>query len=117
MNILLDHCVPRRYLHLLQDWGHDAILMVSYLNSDAPDPDVIELASKLDAVLLTIDLDFANILDYPPASYTGILVLRYKAIEEAELDTSLKTVLTDLSREDLRGALVIVTTTRYRIRR
>jgi hypothetical protein len=62
-------------------------------------------------------LDFAHILDYPPANYGGLLVLRYAVAEETQLDAMLKTVLVDLSREDLRGALVIITPQRYRIRR
>lgn len=65
----------------------------------------------------TIDLDFSNILDYPPKDYEGIVVLRYKITDEADIDTMLKTALEDLSREDLRGVLLIVSPSRYRLRR
>ena len=75
--ILLDNCIPRRYLRLLGEWGYDAILMTEYLPHDAPDTHVIGLAVDIDAVLLTVDLDFSNILDYPPNDYQGIIVLRY----------------------------------------
>jgi hypothetical protein len=27
MSILVDHCVPRRFLGLIRDWGYDAILL------------------------------------------------------------------------------------------
>lgn len=117
MRILLDYCVPRRYLRLLRTWGHQAELMSDYIAPDAADPDVIGLAGRLDAVLLTIDLDFANILDYPPSQYGGIVVMRYIAADEANVDHMLKTALDDLTRDDLRGTLIIVTPKRYRIRR
>ncbi len=114
--ILLDHCVPRRYLGLLQAWGYDANAMTDHIPADAPDSDVIALAAELDAVLLTVDLDFANILDYPPADYGGIVVMRYDAADEAAVDATLQTALADLYRDDLKGVLVIVSPTRYRVR-
>lgn len=114
--ILLDHCVPRRYLRLIQGWGYDAELLITHLTADSSDAQVIALAVALDAVLFTVDLDFTNILEYPPADYQGIVVLRYQSDEEASLDATLQSVLTDLYRDGLRGVLVIVSPGRYRIR-
>lgn len=115
--ILLDNCVPRRYLRLLSGWGYESTLMTDYIAADSADAEVISLAVRLDAILLTVDLDFANILDYPPADYGGIVVLRYHIHNETELDDTLRTALDDLYRDDLRGALIIVSPGRYRVRR
>lgn len=79
MSILVDHCVPRKFLRLIRDWGYDASLLTDYLAADASDEAVLALAQRLDAVLLTADLDFASILNYPPASYAGLMVMRYGA--------------------------------------
>lgn len=117
MTILLDHCVPRRYYRLLGSWNYPVELSSAHIPQDAPDADVIALAHRLNAVLLTVDLDFANILDYPPADHEGIIVLRYQIDEEVELDATLKAMLADIYREGLRGALVIVSAGRYRVRR
>lgn len=117
MTILLDHCVPRRYQRLLQSWGYSVTLTTEHIQADAADMQVILLAHRLDAVLVTVDTDFSNILDYPPQRYGGIMVLRYQPIDEAQLDASLRQALIDLYREGLRNVLVIVTPTRYRIRR
>jgi hypothetical protein len=43
--------------------------------------------------------------------------LRYQVDEEAELDAALKSMLADLYRDALRGAPVIVSPGRYRVRR
>jgi len=115
--ILLDNCVPRRYLHLLKKWNYSAVLMSDSIPHDAPDPQVIDLAVKLDAILLTVDLDFSNILDYPPKNFQGIIVLRYQVGDESDLDNTLKTALDDLYRDKLRNCLVIVNPKRYRLRR
>ncbi len=117
MTILLDVSVPRRYLRLLAGWGYPAELASAHIAKDAPDAEVLALAGKLDAVLLTVDLDFSNILIYPPAQHGGIIVLRYQPDDEAEIDATLKTALDDLYRDDLNHALVIVSPGRYRVRR
>jgi predicted nuclease of predicted toxin-antitoxin system len=117
MSLLLDHNVPRKYLRLLQEWGYESTVLDEHIAADADDADVIALAQELDAVLLTADLDFANILDYPPADHAGIVVMRYEATDETGITATLKQALTDLYRDDLRGALVIVEPQRYRIRK
>jgi predicted nuclease of predicted toxin-antitoxin system len=117
MSILLDQCVPRKYKYLLQSWGYAATLLNEHIAPDASDVDVIALAQTLDAVLLTVDLDFANILNYPPGNYAGVVVMRYEASNEDALGSTLQQVLTDLYRDPLRGVLVIIEPTRYRVRR
>ncbi len=116
MSILLDHNVPAKFVRLLNDWDYEASRLTDHLAADTDDVDVIELAQTLDAILLTIDLDFSNILDYPPADYAGIIVMRYQASAENAVIATLRQVLADLYRDDLRGVLVIVEPTRYRIR-
>jgi predicted nuclease of predicted toxin-antitoxin system len=115
--ILLDACVPRKFQRLLKAWGYDAGLITDHLQSDAPDADVIKLAQELDAVLLTVDLDFSHIFDYPPGDYAGIVVMRYHVTQETQIIESLKQAVDELYRDELRGALVIVESGRYRIRR
>jgi predicted nuclease of predicted toxin-antitoxin system len=117
MSILIDHCVPRKFHRLLSGRGYPASLLAEHGAPDTPDLDVIALAQTLDAALLTVDLDFANILNYPPGDYVGIIVMRYEADQEAQLITSLQQALEDLYRDPLRGVLVIVEPLRYRIRR
>jgi predicted nuclease of predicted toxin-antitoxin system len=113
--ILLDHCVPQRYLDSLRDWGYQADLSVSYIPENAPDGAVIALATQLDAVLLTTDLDFSNITNYPPQQYQGIILLRDK-FRDVIANGTLKTVLTDLYRDKLRHTLIVISRGRYRIR-
>jgi hypothetical protein len=117
MSILLDHCVPNKFLHLLTSWGYNATLLSQHIPPDSDDSDVLELAQLLDAVLLTLDLDFSNILTYPPSNYAGILVMLYKAQDEPELIITLQKVLADMYRDDLRGVLIIIEAKRYRVRR
>lgn len=117
MSILIDHCVPGVFLRVLREWGYEANPLKQYIKPDADDPDVISLAQSLDAVLLTADMDFSNILDYPPQNYQGIIVIRYQAAQEEESMATLQNALHDLYRDELRKALVVITANRYRVRR
>jgi predicted nuclease of predicted toxin-antitoxin system len=117
MSILVDQCVPRKFLRELRSWGYDASPVSEHIKADSPDTAVIALAQQLDAVLLTVDLDFSNIFDYPPANFAGIMVMRYEIQDEVALMATLRQALLDLYRDDLRSSLVIIEAKRYRVRR
>jgi predicted nuclease of predicted toxin-antitoxin system len=114
--ILLDECVPAKYRRFLESWGYEVTLLREISKPSDPDERVIELAQNLDAVLLTVDMDFANIVDYPPQNFAGIVVVRHQISDQLALEKSLKQAMADLYRDDLRGVLVVVTANRYRIR-
>lgn len=116
MTILIDHCVPLFVARWLDEWGYPVTLLKEHIPVDSPDSDVIELAQDLDAVLLTADKDFSSILDYPPDSHVGIIVLRHQLADD-DLADSLQQVISELYRDGLRQTLVVVNQRGYRIRR
>ncbi|NWF67651.1 MAG: DUF5615 family PIN-like protein [Chloroflexi bacterium] len=117
MSILLDNCVPQKYVRLLRSWGYTVTMVKQHIAPDAPDPNVLALAQELDAVLVTEDMDFSSVVNYPPQNYGGIIVLRYDPLAEATIIPTLQQALKDLYRDEMRGAMVIVKPNRYRIRR
>lgn len=116
MTVLLDVCTPIRFASLLQEWGYQTEVSLTHIPQNAVDEAVLALATQLDAVLLTIDLDFSNVLRFPPKTHQGIIVLRYELKDQKAVDQQLKIVLSDLYRDKLRQKLVIVKPQRYRIR-
>lgn len=83
---------------------------------DALDAEVLQMALQLDAVLLTVDMDFANILDYPPPDYGGIIVMRDQGGRDETVSNTLKIVLEEMYPEKLRGHLIVINKDRYKIR-
>lgn len=67
----------------LRDAGHTVELLRSHLPTNAKDPDVIACAQSLDAVLVTLNGDFADIINYPPANFRGIIALQVRNHPEA----------------------------------
>ena len=56
--------------------GHEAGFARDIGLAAAPDQDIAARAKTTAAALLTRDLDFADIRQYPPEDYAGIVVLR-----------------------------------------
>ena len=76
MRWLVDANMPRSTVALLQQYGHSAEHVRDIGLGGAPDERIAARACATAAVLLTRDLDFADIRNYPPDRFPGIIVLR-----------------------------------------
>ena len=76
MRFLLDANLPRSAVALMESFGHAVEFLRDSDFSSASDEIVIERARSTRSVLITRDLDFADVRRYPPHLYHGILVLR-----------------------------------------
>jgi len=76
VRFLVDANLPRSIVPLLLKCGHDVEFARDTGLAAASDQDVAARAKLTDAVLLTRDLDFANIREFPPEDYAGLVVLR-----------------------------------------
>lgn len=71
-----DQCVPTEISDILRRHGHEVALLREVLPIRSPDPVVIAKAQELDAILLSLNGDFADIVAYPPARYRGIVAVQ-----------------------------------------
>lgn len=117
MKILADHCVYGKTIKLLRAQGHEVVTLKELGQANAEDPQVLALAHSLDAVLVTNDKGFGNILAYPPESYDGILLLRVTATNQQRIHQILLDFLRSHDREALRKTLVVIDARTYRIRK
>jgi predicted nuclease of predicted toxin-antitoxin system len=81
-----------------------------------PDERVIDVCRHEGRALITLDLDFSNILAYPPANFTGIIVLRLNDQAHVTVESAIQRVLDLLGQEPIAGLLWIVEERRIRIR-
>ena len=75
------------------------------------------MAQELDTVILTVDRDFGNILQYPPHEYVGIVVIHDEVRARTAVAQQLKQALVELYRDGLRGVLLVIEPDGYRVRR
>ena len=67
---------------------------------------------------MTADKGFANVVNFPPGTHAGIVVIRVpNELPTREVNAQLLRALTDLEGQELAGLLVIVEVGRTRIRR
>jgi len=119
LRFFIDQCVPRSVSESLREVGHTVELLSSHLPINAKDPDVINCAQGLDAVLVTLNGDFTNIINYPPAHFGGIIALQVKNHPESlpAIVIRLLTYLGEYSEvEHWTGKLFLVEAHRIRIK-
>jgi len=61
---------------LLRQNGHDALTVYDQGLRGRDDSEIADVCRREQRVLVTLDLDFADVRVYPPAGYAGIIVLR-----------------------------------------
>ena len=87
--------------------------------SDSPDPIVVGKADELDAVLVSLNGDFADITAYPPANHRGIVALQVRNRPESVTPITerlLAYLRQNPERRDLDGKLLLVEAHRIRVR-
>jgi predicted nuclease of predicted toxin-antitoxin system len=109
LKFLLDENIPSSMFKFLKERKYDAF----YVPKGAKDRDVAELAKRENAVLVTRDYDFANILLYPPQEFHGIIILKVHPPVAEKLISSMKSVLK--ATEDFRGKVFVVLEDRIRV--
>ena len=119
MSFFADHCVPESVAEALEAEGHGVVRLRDRLPTDAPDPEVIGEAQQLDAVLLSFNGDFSDLVGYPPQDFGGIVSLQVKG--RPEVLEHLTRRLADYleahpERAHYRGKLLLVEVHRIRVR-
>jgi len=72
----IDENLPQEVSLFLNSCGHDAHSVHSEGLTGSDDMGLIETCKKEDRLLITLDLDFADIRMYPYAETPGIIVIR-----------------------------------------
>ena len=116
MRFKLDENVPRNALDLLANEGHSADSAVDERLGGEPDERILDVCLQEDRVLITLDLDFADIRLYPPSAHRGIWVLRPRTQSIEDVLSVIRGALATLDTEPAEARLWIVEEGRIRIR-
>ena len=116
MKFKLDENLGSRAANLLVRAGHDVETVVMEGLGGAPDEKVFHACIQEHRCLLTLDLDFSDVVRFPPHSAAGIAVLRLpKGASLALLERSAPDVLRMLDEEPIVERLWIVEPGRIRV--
>ena len=116
MKFKFDENLPSDLGALLRADGHDAHSVLDENLRGAADPSLAKVCQDEQRILITLDLDFAHIENYPPQDYHGIIVLRLARQDRDTVLAMIPRILTLLQTEPISQRLWIVDDNRTRIR-
>ena len=115
---LIDEDLPRSLGPLIRQAGHVAEDVRDIGLRGRPDGEVFEGARARGLALLTGDVGFSNILDFPLGTHSGIVVVRFpNELPASKVNQGVLEALSSVPDEDVRGNLLIIEPGRIRLRR
>ena len=116
MKFKLDENLPADAARVLVDAGHEVSTALQERLGGKPDSRIAETCKLEQRALITLDNDFGNIQAYPPAEYSGLVVLRLAQQDKENILNVLTRLIERFEREPLSGRLWVVEAHRVRIR-
>ena len=119
LRFFADHCVSKFITASLQGAGHQVLRLKDEMTAESPDSAVIVKAQELDAILLSLDGDFADIVVYPPAHFKGIVALQVQNHPEITphlIERLNRYLELHPTMNHYQGKLIVVEVSRIRIR-
>jgi Domain of unknown function (DUF5615) len=111
----LDENIGRRAIDLFLEAGHDISAVAEQLLQGVADDQLIKAWRHEARVLVTLDLDFCNVLRFPPELYMGFVVLRAPSpVELSSIHQRVNVMLEGAKGEELAGRPWIVKADRIR---
>jgi predicted nuclease of predicted toxin-antitoxin system len=108
--------LPVECAEFLRATGYDAETVEAEALSGSLDPLLFDHCRDEDRILVTLDLDFANIQTYPPRTHSGVVVFRPPNQDKRTLLSLVKRLSEMLASRSPKGQLWIVEADRVRVR-
>ena len=117
MRFKLDENMPAGLVGDLSSAGHDTATCKEEKLAGSVDAAVASHAAAEGRILVTFDLDFADIRRQPPAGHPGVLVFRLHSQDRETCRRAFERLLAAVPESDFQDSLIIVEDARVRIRR
>ena len=116
MRFLADMGVDIRIVKWLRGKGHDATHLRDEGMHRMPNGEIFDKAISEKRVILTFDLDFAEIVALSKEEQTSVVLSRLHNTRTSRLISRLDTVLSESGEALDKGAVIVVEESRHRVR-
>jgi len=117
VKLKLDETLSRHLKPILEALGHDVTTAAEQRLLSKPDTAVASAAKSGERMLLSLDLEFADLRKYPPGGHPGIVVFRPRSFGPLAVNRFVEGFVRDTDLKLLAGCVAIVEPTRVRVRR
>jgi predicted nuclease of predicted toxin-antitoxin system len=116
MKLKLDENLSRHLKPVLTAQGHDVLTAADENLLSRPDTEIARAAAAEQRMLLTLDVEFADLRKYPPGSHPGIVLFRPISLGPRSVNRFIAEFIrsTDLPR--LAGCVAVVDSVHVRVR-
>lgn len=112
----LDENLSRHLQSELENLGFDVSTAADEGLLGRPDADIASAAKSEERILLTLDLDFADVVRFPPGTHPGIILFRPSSMGPGTVNRFVTANVRILDFSRLAGSLVVVEPARIRVR-
>ena len=116
MRFKIDENLPIEVAELLRKTGYDTHTVYDEKIAGGDDDSLLRICTDEERVLVTIDLDFSQVLLYPPSKQKGVVILRYKNQGKTYLLHHFKSLIPHFAENPMEGQFRIVTEKKIRIK-
>ena len=116
MKLKLDENLSRHLKPVLTELGHDVLTAADENLLSRPDTEVATRATGEGRILLTLDIEFADLRKYPPGSHPGIVLFRPGALGPLSVNRFVERFARSTDLATLSGCVAVVEPHGVRVR-
>lgn len=116
MKILADESVERPIVLRLRSEGHQ-VLYIAEIAPGITDPEVLEIAYNEQALLITVDKDFGDLIFRKQHKSVGVMLMRLSEVLTSQEKANIVSGIVRIHEEELFFAFTVVTHDRLRVTR
>ena len=116
MKFLVDMGLSPTIVGFLENLGHDAVRVNQLGMATASDEEIIAYATGHDSVVLTVDLDFGDILSHTELRKPSVIIFRLKEPSTEKVQAILESSYPQIEVHLKSGSIVVIDEYKIRIR-
>lgn len=117
MKLKLDENISRYLKTTLVQMGHNVMTVEDEGLFGVSDKVIENVSRSEDRILLTLDLEFADLRKYPPGTHPGIILFRPRSMGPLTVNDFILKFIKNYNLLDFQDCVVVVDKDRLRVRR
>jgi predicted nuclease of predicted toxin-antitoxin system len=116
MKLKLDENISRHLKPVLAELGHDVLTAADENLLSHPDTEIAHAAKNEQRILLTLDVEFADLRKYPPGSHPGVILFRPLSLSPLSVNAFITGFIRHTDLGKLAACVAVVDPVHVRIR-